>query len=110
MVAQAIIDRIIGVSVPPELLRSDQGPELKSKMIHKLESILGYKKTRTTSYRPQGNSVSKRVRAFNNACHAQQAQVNRARQLRIAPTVIIIGPQFVIRYYGTGNTFLPDVR
>ena len=54
-VARAIIERIVSIFGPPETLHSDQGPEIENKVIHELQQILGYKKTRTTSHRPQGN-------------------------------------------------------
>ena len=55
-VANAIIERIISIFGPPETLHSDQGPEFENKVIYKLPQILGYKRTRTTPYRPKGNS------------------------------------------------------
>ncbi|CAM9650483.1 unnamed protein product [Laminaria digitata] len=47
-VAKAMIDRIVGIFDPPAILRSDQGPEFDNKIIFQLQSILGYKKTRSS--------------------------------------------------------------
>ena len=45
----------------PETLHSDQGKELENQVVKELQSVSGYKKTRTAAYRPQGNSVLERV-------------------------------------------------
>ena len=60
-IAKAIIERVFGIFEPTETLRSDQGPEFKNKIVKQLQDVFDDKKTRTTPYRPQGNSVSRRV-------------------------------------------------
>ena len=39
-VAQAIIDRIIGIFGSPEMLHSDQGPEFQNSVVDQLQQIL----------------------------------------------------------------------
>lgn len=58
IVAQAIIEPIISIFGPPETLHSDQGPEFENIVIYQMQQILGYKKTRTASYRPQRTRTS----------------------------------------------------
>ena len=43
------------------MLHSDQGTEFENQLVRELQTVFGYKKTRTTPYRPQGNSVLERV-------------------------------------------------
>ena len=72
-IARVIIDRLISIFGPPETLHSDQGTEFENQIIHQLQTILGYQKTRTTPYRPQGNSVSERVHATMHTTPAMQS-------------------------------------
>ena len=58
---KATVERVFGIFGPSETLHSEQGPEFENKVVTRLQNVLGYKKTKTTSYRPQGNSVSKRM-------------------------------------------------
>ena len=39
----------------------DQGKKIENELVKELQSVLGYKQTRTTTFRPQGNSVLERV-------------------------------------------------
>ena len=57
-IAKALVERVFGIFGPPETLHSYQGPEVENKVVKQLQDLFGYKKTKTTSYRPQGNSVS----------------------------------------------------
>ena len=47
----------------PETLHRNRGSEFENQIIYQLQQILGCHKTRTTPYRPQGNSVSARLHA-----------------------------------------------
>ena len=49
---------------PPETLHSYQNPEFENKVVKQLQDVFGYKKTKTTSYRAQGNSVSERMHSI----------------------------------------------
>ena len=61
VVVRDLIDRVFSVFGPPETLHSDQGKEFQNQLVKELQSVFGYKKTRTAAYRPQGNSVLERV-------------------------------------------------
>ena len=87
-VARAIIDRIIGIFGTPEILHSDRGPEFENKVISQLQSILGYKKTRTTPYVSFAGELRFRACTLTNTRHAQHG----ARQLGITLTASTIGP------------------
>ena len=60
-VVRNLVDRVFSVFGPPETLHSDQGTEFENQLVKELQSVFGYKKTRTAAYRPQGNSVLERV-------------------------------------------------
>ena len=76
-VARAIIDRIIGIFGTPEILHSDRGLEFENEVISQIQSIHGHKKTRTTPYRPQGNSVSERVHSRMHAMLAMHSSIKQ---------------------------------
>ena len=59
--------RVFSISGPPETLCSDQGPEFGNKVVKQLQDVFGYKKTKTTPYRQQGNSVSERMHSTLHA-------------------------------------------
>ena len=48
----------------------DQGKKIENELVKELQSVLGYKQTRTTTFRPQGNSVLERV---HSTVHNMQA-------------------------------------
>ena len=54
-------ERVFSVFSPPETLHSDQGKEFENELVKELQSVSGYKKTRTAAFRPQGNSVLERA-------------------------------------------------
>ena len=65
-------------------LYSDQGPDFKNKIVRQLKDGFGYKKTKTTPYRPQGNSVSERTHSTLYAMlpmYSNIAQINWAEVL-----------------------------
>ena len=65
---KALVERMFGIFGPPETLHSDQGPEFENKVVKQLQDVFGYKKTKTTPYCPQGNSV--RERSMHSTLHA----------------------------------------
>ena len=69
------------------MLHSDQGTEFENKVIHQLQTILGYKKTCTTPYRPQGNSVSERVHSTMHAMLAMHSSMGRDNWAELLPMV-----------------------
>ena len=83
-VAKALVERIFGIFEPPETLHPDQGAEFDNKIVKQLQDVFGYKKTKTTSYRPQGNSVSECMHSTLHAMlsmYGNIAQNNRAEVL-----------------------------
>ena len=86
-IARVIIDRLISIFGPPETLHSDQGTEFENKIIHQLQTILGYQKTRTTPYRPQGNSVSERVHATMHTMLAMHSSLDCDNWADLLPMV-----------------------
>ena len=86
-VANAIIERIISIFGPPETLHFDQGPEFVNKVIYQLQQILGYKKTRTTPYRPQGNSVSERLQSTMHSMLAMHIVIDQSNWVTLLPFV-----------------------
>ena len=86
-VASVLIEKIISIFGPPEMLHSDQGTEFENKIIHQLQSVLGYQKTRTTPYRPQGNSVSERVHSTMHAMLSMHSSMERDNWAELLPMV-----------------------
>ena len=60
-IVRHLIERVFSVFGPPETLHSDQGKEFENELVKELQSVFGYKKTRTAAFRPQGNSVLERT-------------------------------------------------
>lgn len=60
-IARALVERVFSVFSPPETLHSDEGTEFENELAKELQSVFGFKKTRTSAYRPQSNSVLERV-------------------------------------------------
>ena len=60
-IAQALVEHVFSVFSPPETLHSDQGTEFENELVKELQAVFGFRKTRTSAYRPQGNSVLERV-------------------------------------------------
>ena len=61
VVVRHLLDRVFSVFGPPETLHSDQEKDFENQLVKELQSVFGYKKTRTAAYRSQGNSVLERV-------------------------------------------------
>ena len=76
-IAKALVERVFGIFGPPETLHSYQGPEFENKVVKQLQDVFGYKKTKTTPYRPQGNSVSERM---HSTLHAMLSMYSNAAQ------------------------------
>ena len=60
-IVRHVIERVFSVFGPPETLHFDQSKEFENELVKELQSVFGYKKTRTAAFRPQGNSVLERV-------------------------------------------------
>ena len=66
-IAKALVERAFSIFGPPETLHSDQGPEFENKVVKQLQDVFGYNKTKTTPYRPQGNSALERMHSTLHA-------------------------------------------
>lgn len=91
-VARALVERVFSVFSPPEKQHSDQGTEFKNELVKELQSVFGFKKTRTSAYRPQGNSVLQRVHSTMHNTPAMYANVqydNWAESFRLCNSCII---------------------
>ena len=60
-IARALVERVFSVFSAPETLHGDQGCEFENELVKELRSVFGFRKTYTSTYRPQGNSVLERV-------------------------------------------------
>ena len=80
-----IIERVISFFGPPETLHSEQGTELKNRVMYLLQQILGYKKTRTTPYRPQENSVSERILSTMHSMLAMRSAIDQSNWASLFP-------------------------
>ena len=60
-IARVLVERVLSVFSAPETLHSDLGNEFENELVKELHSVFGFKRTRTSAYRPQGNSVLERV-------------------------------------------------
>ncbi|MEM7282981.1 MAG: DDE-type integrase/transposase/recombinase [Pseudomonadota bacterium] len=84
-VAQALIDRVLSTFGIPEKLHSDRGKEFENKVIYQLQTLLHFDKTRTSAFRPQGNSVSERVHSTLHAMLAMHSSVNQDNWASMLP-------------------------
>lgn len=66
-VARVLTERVIGIFGVPEELHSDRRIEFENEINHQLQFVLGYDETKTTPYRPQGNSISERLHSTLHA-------------------------------------------
>ncbi|CAM9915145.1 unnamed protein product, partial [Choristocarpus tenellus] len=71
----------------PETLHSDQGKEFENKLILELQNIYGYKKTKTTPYRPQGNSILDRIHKTIRGILAMYSNMKQSDWASLLPFV-----------------------
>lgn len=86
-IARTLVNRVFSVFGVPELLHSDQGTEFENQLVKELQSVFGYKKTRTTPYRPQGNSVLERVHSTMHNMLAMYCDVKHANWAELLPFI-----------------------
>ena len=86
-IAKALVERVFGIFGPPETLHSDQGPEFKNKVVKQLQDVFGYKKTKTTPYRPQGNSVSERMHSTLHAMLSMYSNIAQNNWAEVLPFI-----------------------
>ena len=53
-IVRHLMERVFSVFGPPETLHSDQGKEFENELVKELQSVFGYKKTRTARLSPSG--------------------------------------------------------
>ena len=86
-IAKALVERVFGIFGSPEALHSDQGPEFENKVVKQLQDIFGYKKTKTTPYRPQGNSVSERMHSTLHAMLSMYSNIAQNNWAEVLPFI-----------------------
>ena len=74
--ACVLVERVFSVFSAHGTLHSDMGCELANELVEELQSVSGFKKTRTSAYRPQGNLVLERV---HSAMHTMLAMYVNVR-------------------------------
>lgn len=73
--ARHLVERVFSVFDSTEAIQSDHGTEFENQVVKELESVFGYKKTRTAAYRPQGNSVLERVHRTAQSMPAKYSDI-----------------------------------
>ena len=86
-VVRTLIERVFSVFGVPDILHSDQGKEFENQLVKELQSVLGYEKSRTTPYRPQGNSVLERVHSTLHNMLAMYCDVGHSNWAELLPFV-----------------------
>ena len=86
-IAKALVERVFGIFGPPETLHSDQGPEFENKVVKQLQDVFGYKKTKTTPYRPQENSVSERMHSTLHAMLSMYSNIAQNNWAEVLPFI-----------------------
>ena len=82
--ANALVDHWISCFGCPHILHSDQGRNFESKLIEQFLQLLEKDKTRTTSFHPQSNAVTQRMKKTLKKLFAKcitEEQSNRSQQL-----------------------------
>ena len=86
-IARVLVDRIFSVFGVSDMLHPDQGTEFENQLVRELQTVFGYKKTRTTPYRPRGNSVLERVHSTMHNMLAMYCDVARDNWSQLLPFV-----------------------
>ena len=67
IIAKALAERVLDIYGPPGTLHFDQDPKFEHNVVKQLQGVFGYKKTKTTPYRPQGSPMSERMHSTLHA-------------------------------------------
>ena len=86
-IAKALVERVFGIFRPPETLHSYRSPEFESKVVKQLQDVFGYKKTKTTPYRPQGNSVSDRMHSTLHVMLSMYSNIAQNNWAEVLPFI-----------------------
>ena len=86
-IVKAIVERVFGILGQLETLDSDQGPEFENKVVKQLQDVFGYKKTKTTPYRPQDNSVLERMYLILHAMFSVYSNIAQNNWAEVLPFI-----------------------
>ena len=86
-IARVLVERVFSVLSAPETLHSDLGREFKNELVQELQPLFGFKKTRTSAYRPQGNSVLERVHSTMHNMLAMYVNVKYDNWAELLPFI-----------------------
>ena len=86
-IAKAFDERIFGIFGPPETLHFDQGPEFENIVVKQLQDVFGLEKTKTTPYRPQGSSVSERMRSTLHTVLSMYSNIAQNKWAEVLPFI-----------------------
>ena len=86
-IAKTLVERVFGFFGPPETLHSDQGPEFENKVVKQLQDVFAFKKTKTTPYRPQGNSVSERMHSTIHVMLSMYSNIAQNNCIEVLPFI-----------------------
>ena len=86
-ITKALVERVFGIFGPPETLHSDQRLGFSNKVVKQLQDVFGYKKTKTTPYRPQGNSVSERMHSTLHAMLSMYSNIAQNNWAEVLPFI-----------------------
>ena len=86
-IGKAPVERVFGIFGPPHTLHSDQGLEFENKVVKQLQDVFGYKKIKTTPYRPQDNSVSERMHSTLHAMLSMYSNIAQNSWAEVLPFI-----------------------
>ena len=84
-ITKALVERVFGIFGLTETLDSDQGPEFENKVVKQLQDVFGYKKNKTTPYRPRGNSASERMHSTLHAMLSMYSSITQKSWAEVLP-------------------------
>ena len=88
-VARALDERVFAYFEIPERIHLDQGRQFQSELFQACCDLWGCEKTKTTLYRPQGNSVVERLnRALGNSLRALLIDDKHEEWDRLLPQIV----------------------
>ena len=86
-VAKVIVEEFVTHYGIPERIHSDQGQCFQGRVIEHMCKMLGVKKSRTTSYHPQGNPVERWNRTLLSMLRTLEEEEKQKWKLHVAPLV-----------------------
>ena len=86
-IGKSFVKMAFGIFEPLETLYADQRPEIENKVVKQLQDVFGYKKTKTTIYRPPGNSVSDRMHSTLHAILSMYSSIGQTSWAEVLPFI-----------------------